>query len=229
MNRYLNSLFLTSLIYTLSGAILYITFNNIITLPKSEEEVITKISLNSVEISQAQPVAEPTPPEPEPEPEIIPEPVVEAPTPVKKVKKKPKKKPVEKVVEKQVEEMVEVKEVVESKNVAKEVSAPPQMSQSQKDDIESRYLAKVKAKVEHHKIYPRSAKRLNQTGKVEVNFDILKDGKVKNVRIGKKSRFERLDEASVELLIKIGFFDHIPSELNRTVWNITIPIDYQIN
>lgn len=91
------------------------------------------------------------------------------------------------------------------------------------------YLAKVKNKIEKNKVYPKVAKRLNQTGKVIVSFDILKDGKVTNIKIINKSKFEKLDEASIELLTNIGFFEAIPNELNKTVWNIQIPINYQIN
>ena len=82
---------------------------------------------------------------------------------------------------------------------------------------------------EKNKVYPKVAKRLNQTGKVIVSFDILKDGKVTNIKIINKSKFEKLDEASIELLTNIGFFEAIPNELNKTVWNIQIPINYQIN
>lgn len=62
-----------------------------------------------------------------------------------------------------------------------------------------------------------------------ISFDILKDGKVINVKIINKSKFEKLDEASIELITNIGFFEAIPNELNKTVWNIQIPINYQIN
>ena len=96
-------------------------------------------------------------------------------------------------------------------------------------NLESEYLAKVKNKIEKNKVYPKVAKRLNQTGKVIVSFDILKDGKITNIKIIHKSKFEKLDEASIELLTNIGFFEAIPNELNKTVWNIQIPINYQIN
>ena len=85
------------------------------------------------------------------------------------------------------------------------------------------------AEVGKNKVYPKIAQKLNQTGKVLVSFDILKDGKVINIKIIQNSKFEKLDEASVELLTNIGFFEAIPSELNKTVWNIQIPINYQIN
>ena len=96
-------------------------------------------------------------------------------------------------------------------------------------NLESEYLAKVKNKIEKNKVYPKVAKRLNQTGKVIVSFDILKDGKITNIKIIDKSKFEKLDEASIELLTNIEFFEAIPNELNKTVWNIQIPINYQIN
>lgn len=247
MNRYLESFLITSFLYLAIGVAFLYAINDIkITL--KEEEIITKISLSSVAIAQPapeQPVAKPTPPEP------IVEPVVEKPLPVveKVVKQKPKqiKKPVEKIVKKEppkeikpVEQVVEpVEAVVQNTNPTPTVSKPtpavnntpsvPQMSAQQTASIEDAYLARIKAKIERNKVYPKAAKRLKQTGKVIISFDILKDGTIKNVRVVGKSKFEKLDEASIELLMKIASFEAIPLELNRTVWNIQVPINYSIN
>lgn len=249
MNRYLESFLITSFLYLAIGVAFLYAINDIKITPK-EEEIITKISLSSVAIAepapaQQQPVAEPTPPEP------IVEPVVEKPLPVveKVVKQKPKpiKKPVEKIVKKEppkeikpVEQVVEpVEAVVQNTNPTPTVSKPtpavnntpsvPQMSAQQTASIEDAYLARIKAKIERNKVYPKAAKRLKQTGKVIISFDILKDGTIKNVRVVGKSKFEKLDEASIELLMKIASFEAIPLELNRTVWNIQVPINYSIN
>jgi protein TonB len=195
--------------------------------PPAKEEIVTKISLNSVSIVEPQPVVEPTP-----EPIVEPQPVVEKPKPVKNKPEKPKKehkKPVEKVVQK--EEVAEVVEAVPppTKTPPKEEVSAPSINQNQIDTIETKYLAKVRATIEKNKIYPKAAKRLNQTGKVNVNFDILKSGEIRNVKVLGKSSFAKLDEASIELLIKISNFDEIPEELKKSVWNVTIPIDYSIN
>ncbi|MCG3720343.1 TonB family protein, partial [Aliarcobacter butzleri] len=223
----LNSFFITSGVYFIAAFFLFFVFADMLITPPAKEEIVTKISLNSVSIVEPQPVIEPTP-----EPIVEPQPVIEKPKPVKNKPEKPKKehkKPVEKVVQK--EEVAEVVAAVPPppKTEPKEEVSAPTMNQNQIDTIETKYLAKVRATIEKNKIYPKAAKRLNQTGKVNVNFDILKNGEIKNVKVLGKSSFSKLDEASIELLIKISNFDEIPEELKKSVWNVTIPIDYSIN
>ncbi|MDN5062689.1 TonB family protein [Aliarcobacter butzleri] len=226
MNRYLNSFFITSGVYFIAAFFLFFVFADMLITPPAKEEIVTKISLNSVSIVEPQPVVEPTP-----EPIVEPQPVVEKPKPVKNKPEKPKKehkKPVEKVIQK--EEVTEVAAVPPpTKTPPKEEVSAPSINQNQIDTIETKYLAKVRATIEKNKIYPKAAKRLNQTGKVNVNFDILKSGEIRNVKVLGKSSFAKLDEASIELLIKISNFDEIPEELKKSVWNVTIPIDYSIN
>lgn len=227
MNRYLNSFFITSGVYFIAAFFLFFVFADMLITPPAKEEIVTKISLNSVSIVEPQPVVEPTP-----EPIVEPQPVIEKPKPVKNKPEKPKKehkKPVEKVVQK--EEVAEVVAAVPPppKTEPKEEVSAPTINQNQIDTIETKYLAKVRATIEKNKIYPKAAKRLNQTGKVNVNFDILKNGEIRNVKVLGKSSFAKLDEASIELLIKISNFDEIPEELKKSVWNVTIPIDYSIN
>ncbi|WP_151951903.1 TonB family protein [Aliarcobacter butzleri] len=227
MNRYLNSFFITSGVYFIAAFFLFFVFADMLITPPAKEEIVTKISLNSVSIVEPQPVVEPTP-----EPIVEPQPIIEKPKPVKNKPEKPKKehkKPVEKIVQK--EEVTEVVAAVPppTKTEPKEEVSAPSMNQNQIDTIETKYLAKVRATIEKNKIYPKAAKRLNQTGKVNVNFDILKNGEIRNVKVLGKSSFAKLDEASIELLIKISNFDEIPEELKKSVWNVTIPIDYSIN
>ena len=247
MKRYLNSFFITSFIYLILAVMFINVISEISLETKKEEESITKISLNSVAIQKVEEVAK------EVEKEIIPEPIIEkiVEKPAPKVIEKPKKvekkivkqeKQIEKVVEKTPEKTPEKVVEKESENIEKmAVAEQNEISTKQESiiqsnsnnernkNLESEYLAKVKNKIEKNKVYPKVAKRLNQTGKVIVSFDILKDGKITNIKIIHKSKFEKLDEASIELLTNIGFFEAIPNELNKTVWNIQIPINYQIN
>lgn len=239
MKRYLNSFFITSFLY-LSIALIFINVINDVSFEtKKEEESITKISLNSVAIQKVEEVAK------EVEKEIVPEPIIEkiVEKPAPKVIEKPKKvekkivkqekkieKVVQEIVEKPTENIEKVDQLAQNQTQSKQESSIQENSNNQKNqNLESEYLAKVKNKIEKNKVYPKVAKRLNQTGKVIVSFDILKDGKVTNIKIINKSKFEKLDEASIELLTNIGFFESIPNELNKTVWNIQIPINYQIN
>ena len=243
MKRYLNSFFITSFIYLILAVVFINVISEISLETKKEEESITKISLNSVAIQKVEEVTK------EIEKEIVTEPIIEkiVEKPAPKVIEKPKKvekkivkqeKQIEKVVEKPAPKVVEKEnENIEKMAVAEqnEISTKQESiiqsnsNNERNKNLESEYLAKVQAKIEKNKVYPKVAKRLNQTGKVIVSFDILKDGKITNIKIIHKSKFEKLDEASIELLTNIGFFEAIPNELNKTVWNIQIPINYQIN
>ena len=243
MKRYLNSFFITSFIYLILAVMFINVISEISLETKKEEESITKISLNSVSLQKLEEVTK------ELEKEIVPEPIIEkiVEKPAPKVIEKPKKvekkivkqeKPIEKIVEKPAPKVVEKEnENIEKMAVAEqnEISTKQESiiqsnsNNERNKNLESEYLAKVKNKIEKNKVYPKVAKRLNQTGKVIVSFDILKDGKITNIKIIHKSKFEKLDEASIELLTNIGFFEAIPNELNKTVWNIQIPINYQIN
>ena len=214
MKRYLNSFFITSFLYLTIALIFINVINDVSFETKKEEESITKISLNSVAVQKVEEVTK------EIEKEIVTEPIIE----------KIVEKPAPKVVEKE-NENIEKMAVAEQNEIStKQESIIQSNSNNERNkNLESEYLAKVKNKIEKNKVYPKVAKRLNQTGKVIVSFDILKDGKITNIKIIHKSKFEKLDEASIELLTNIGFFEAIPNELNKTVWNIQIPINYQIN
>ncbi len=244
MKRYLNSFFITSFLYFTFGIVFVFAINKIQIEPK-KEEIITKISLSSVAISKPTEVFEEKI-EPIIE-KIVEKPatkVVEKPKKVEKKKEltKPIEKPVEKIVEKTIEKPVEkvtekiedvknetINNIATNENIKEEMPSIPTASKVSLDNLENEYLSRVKAKIEKNKIYPKAAKRLNQTGKVVVSFDILKDGKIINIRIIQNSKFEKLDDASIELLTNIGFFEAIPNELNKSVWNVQIPINYQIN
>jgi periplasmic protein TonB len=204
---------------------------------KVEEEVeqqakplpqITKINLQNVVIKKPEPVVEPIVEKPV---EIKPLPKTESTNKIKEVKKKdfPKK---EKKVEKKIEEIKEVKQeinnAVPQMNSSDIKSVEKDIDPSLKDTLENEYLAKIRMIIEKNKIYPKSAKRLNQMGKVNVCFVISKDGHIQDIKVVKKSSFERLDEAAIEILTKISSFEPIPEKLNKNSWEITVPIVYQI-
>lgn len=175
MKRYLNSFFITSFIYLILAVMFINVISEISLETKKEEESITKISLNSVAIQKVEEVTK------EIEKEIVTEPIIEkiVEKPAPKVIEKPKKvekkivkqeKQIEKVVEKTPEKIVEQNETSQ-----KQQSSIQENSNNEKNrNLESEYLAKVKNKIEKNKVYPKVAKRLNQTGKVIVSFDILK-------------------------------------------------------
>ena len=204
-----------------------------IDIPAKPTSEISKINLKNVVIKQPEPKVEPIV-EPIKKVEMEkPLPKTESNKKIKEVKKKEfhkKEKPkVEKVVEKKVEEVKELKkENIPLETSSNEVHKIKDEDPALKEALENEYLSKIRNTIERNKTYPKSAKRLNQMGKVHVCFSISKNGEIKNARLVSKSNFERLDEAALEILTKISKFEPIPEKLNKNSWEITIPIVYQI-
>lgn len=151
---------------------------------------------------------------------------------VKTVEKKKKNK-IEKIVEKKITPLEPIKEIAKEKVIEqiasnKAVEIKKEFNPEVLKAIENEYLHKLKKLIEKNKKYPNSAKRLNQTGKVYLSFTIHKNGKIENVFISKNSKFQRLNDATIEIMSNIPIFEPIPNELNKTKWEITVPVSYQI-
>ena len=241
-HRYLNSFFITTILYLVASFFLFYVFADTLVEEKKPEEV--KISIKQMMTQQ-----EPTPVQPITEPiaDITPppEPVIEKKMDKPKKERKHEDKHHEHVKhehKKHIKEPIvnKVQEVVEMKSEVAPISQPiqkdsveevvkKQINSVQTENIEAAYLSKIRHHIEKNKTYPKTAKRLNQTGKVYVTFIIEKDGRIKNCKIEKSSQFDSLDEASLETLMKIANFEAIPKELNKESWEITVPIVYQIS
>lgn len=194
---------------------------------------ISKINLKNVVIKKPEPKVEPVV-------EPIVEKIIEKPLPetkskniVKQEKKKEVKKDERKFFEK-VEKTEEVKVEQRAEAIVQEIASKEVIKQentidpSQIEALENEYLSKLRYVIEKNKIYPNAAKRLNQMGKVHVSFIISKDGEIKDIKIIKDSNYKRLNEAALEILVKINRFEPIPEKLNKNSWEITVPIIYEI-
>jgi len=139
-----------------------------------------------------------------------------------------KEKLIKKIVHKKEPEKNFEKKVVEHKVQQKTKNKTKEIDLTKLEAIENEYLLKLKKLIEKNKVYPNSAKKLNQTGKVYLNFTIAKNGYIENIVIMEKSKYRRLNKAAVEIINKIKQFEPIPEELHKNSWNITVPILYQI-
>ena len=235
-HRYFNSFFITTFIYLVASFFLFYVFADTLIVEEKKQDEVKTISLQHVALME-----KPTPVQ-EVEPEPIVEPVVETPKPIKKKVEKPKKhhkkekkpikKPIDKPVEKVVEQIQEVTAPIQESKVVEKVEtlpiSKPTLSSNEKENLESEYLSKIRFHIEKNKVYPKVAKRLNQTGKVHVKFVISRNGEIKHCKIHKNSPFENLDKAALEILEKIAKFEPIPEKLDKDSWEITVPIVYQI-
>ena len=227
-HRYLNSFFITTILYLVASFFLFYIFADTLVVEEKKQKEL-KISLNSMMAVEQTPTTQNEP--------II-EPIIERKTHrPKKEKKHDHKKTEHKkhIKEPIVEKTTEFSETLKTNNEVAQNTKPivdtqiNQTNTAQIENIEAAYLSQIRSTIEKNKTYPKVAKRLNQTGKVYVTFLVTKDGVIKDCRINKSSNFESLDEASMEILMKIVSFEAIPKELNKDSWEITVPIVYQIS
>lgn len=129
------------------------------------------------------------------EEEILPTPI---PTPIvtPKPKPKPKRKPIikkkkrKKVVKKRVKKRkVKRKKYFKKKKrySKKKISKAKTPKFSQKD--KNIFNSKIRAKINRYKSYPSMAKRRRIEGRVRVNFRLLKNGKITNIKLSGNSIF----------------------------------------
>jgi len=167
---------------------------------------------------EEEPVVEPEPiPEPEPEEpveeEIIPEPVVK-PIPelkpvIKEVKKKPKPK---KIVKKK------------KKRKVKKSSSRRATSSRVNPNKKSQFLARVRAKINRAKSYPRIARKRGMQGTVKVRFTILKNGQVGHISLRGPKVFHNSAKRAVKKAFPINT-KNAPLSLPTTV---NLSLRYQL-
>lgn len=219
-HRYKVSFFITALLYTLPILFyLYLFRQAIVSVDKPNEESI-ELSLSQF-VPEAPPAELPEPvqkeqlvedePEPEPEKKVEEEekpepekekeplkedtapllketPVVE---PIKKVAPKSTKKKVKKLVRKQ-KKHKKKKRVARKRQVSG--GGTPHYSAAQKNA----FLAKIRAKINRAKSYPRIAQRRGMQGTVKVRFTILANGHVSNIRLSGPTVFHASARKAVQ-------------------------------
>lgn len=158
--------------------------------------------------------------------EIKPEPVKEV---IKKVKKeiiKPKIEPKKEIAKEPKKE--EIKELVENIPTTKEIIQTPKKTEPQ-ENYEQKYidenLASIIAAIKKYKKYPLQAKKRGMIGKVLVKCTIKTDGKLENIKIIEASKYELLDENSIEIL-QIASKEFVAPKRDVT---ISIPFNYSLD
>lgn len=204
---------------------------------KPEKKEVVVLNMNMIQnISQKEQIQE-TPQEVEKEiakepeiekqiKEIKPEPVKEV---IKKVKKeiiKPKIEPKKEIAKEPIKE--EIKELVENIPTTKEIIQTPKKIEPQ-ENYEQKYidenLASIIAAIKKYKKYPLQAKKRGMIGKVLVKCTIKTDGKLENIKIIEASKYELLDENSIEIL-QIASKEFVAPKRDVT---ISIPFNYSLD
>ena len=109
------------------------------------------------------------------------------------------------------------------------VALAPALTDEEVGEIRDGYLTGIYRAIEECKRYPRSARRMQQEGVVEVAFTILADGAIGEVRISKASGYSLIDKAALEAVNNIGQLDPIPEALEMERWELILPIRYELH
>ena len=113
-----------------------------------------------------------------------------------------------------------------SGGVASSISAAGSMAQG---DLRSIYLSELRARLEEIKHYPLQARRLGQTGSVEVAFKVYPDGLIDDARIVRPSPFKRLNESALATVATLKKFRPLPEGMTQgDSLLVTLPIRYSI-
>jgi TonB family protein len=89
-----------------------------------------------------------------------------------------------------------------------------------------RYKYELRLFLESRKIYPESAKRLRQTGKVVVHFKVSNDGRLSEIGLEQPSPSAILNRAAMDLVTGASKFKPMPADTELTELQLSLPIEY---
>ena len=218
-HRYKVSFSITTIIYASLFLTYVVMMGQHFIVSQKEKDITINLALSQfipeVIEQPPEPIEEPeveeeVEPEPEPEivePEPIPEPVVEEkpviePVIVKKVEKKPEPKKVVKKKKVKKKKIAKKKIVKKSKKAkrkkARKSSSRRATSRRVDPNKKSRFLSKIRAKINRAKSYPRIAQKRGMQGSVKVRFTILKNGRVGHISVSGPKVFQSSAKRAVK-------------------------------
>jgi len=147
---------------------------------------------------------------------------------------------IEKELKKHIKKVIKIKKTVADvgDKIERREEQVEQVKQVRLEDLKSlsnlspemkKFFKALRDKIQENQIYPYAAKRLRQTGKVFVKFDVLANGDIGNVSIEKKSEHKRLDSSAFKLIAGIAKVESPPkSFIKSDKISIVVPIEYKL-
>jgi protein TonB len=196
MNRYLSSFFITTLFYSILGiSFLYLLSNKTASAKEMPQEKMQKISFSIIEpLKEEVKEIKQEVKKVKQQEKVTPKPIVNQKPQLKKkqiVKKTPKQelKPKTKEPTKPKEIKQEPTQIAKTLKSQSEKQTPQKIVDTKKIEAkQNAFMVKLRELIDANKSYPKSARRRGIEGNVDVRFNILANGCVKNISIvsGKK-------------------------------------------
>ena len=83
--------------------------------------------------------------------------------------------------------------------------------------------------IEQAKRYPEGARRAGRQGKLKVQFTILKNGEVDNVRLLTETPYPNLNREAMAAVKRAAPFSGIPDSVMKKSLNIILPFRFELN
>lgn len=91
-----------------------------------------------------------------------------------------------------------------------------------------KYLLNMKRRIELFWSYPESSIRHGEQGKMRIDFSIVKDGSVKDVRVVKSSNYPALDDAAITAVKLASPFNPFPNNFTIETVEIHASFEYSL-
>jgi TonB family protein len=91
------------------------------------------------------------------------------------------------------------------------------------------FTEELRQALDQQKIYPAIARARKQSGRVEVGFTMMKTGKIVDSRVVSPCGYEKLNEAALLTVSRLGVFKPVPDEISKDAWKVIVPIDFRLN
>ena len=91
------------------------------------------------------------------------------------------------------------------------------------------YIGQIQRIIERSKRYPEASRRAGRQGKLKVQFTILKNGEVDNVRLLTETPYPNLNREAMAAVKRAAPFSGIPDSVMKKSLNIVLPFRFELN
>ena len=91
------------------------------------------------------------------------------------------------------------------------------------------YIGQVQRIIEGAKRYPEGARRAGREGKLKVQFTILKNGEVNNVRLLTETPYPNLNREAMAAVKRAAPFSGIPDSVMKKSLSVILPFRFELN
>jgi TonB family protein len=95
-------------------------------------------------------------------------------------------------------------------------------------NAEQIYTAELKKFIESKKKYPMIAKKMGQSGRVIIQFELNSNGHVISKKLITMSDYQILNDSTLHLIDSMGQFKKFPDQIKKTSWQFVLPVDYKL-